>query len=229
MSSRFIEDFQVPKWQKGQDGLRNYIDCLESVKNLGYFETEARLIYSSLCASGKSEIYSQLSSAEKNSITKFAAFLYTNFGLSYNEKKRRFNSLQQAENESENEWFLRCIKEYFATKGLVRPTDSSFSAENKADITLSFLSGLRNQSLKRHLKLQLDDFDDESKHFFHLGKIARRKALSLKELGSGVFNIGETASASGTYDQEKNYIDQQESLIAQIKQIKTSLSYLEEN
>ena len=93
--ARRIESCTIPKWEPGPDGLRAFIDQLDETKNLGYFDTDSDLIYTSLCNSGKPELFSQLSSKQKSSVEEFAKFLDANFGRSLNEKKRRFNLLQQ--------------------------------------------------------------------------------------------------------------------------------------
>ena len=69
MSHRF--ECIIPKWVSGPNGLRAYIDQLDETKNLGYFESEADLIYTSLCKSGRPELYSQLSTTEKESVQEF--------------------------------------------------------------------------------------------------------------------------------------------------------------
>ena len=177
----------IPIWKAGHEGLRNFLDQMENVQKLGLFTSEPHLIYTSLCNSNKQDIYMQLTKQEKSSIVEFAKFLHENYGLSMNEKKRRFNTLQQKTTESENEFFHRIILEYFQAKGVNRPNNSAFSDENKADITLAYISGLRNKELKRVVKLELDDCDDNYQKFFDLGKRTQRKGLSLKELETNVF------------------------------------------
>ena len=198
--SKSREKYHVPQWNPGPEGLRSYIDMLDNAKTLGYFESDADLIYSSLCRSGKPEIYSQLTQTEKDSLAEYAKYLNTNYGRSLNEKKRRFNLLRQEENEDENSWFIRVIREYWSAKGSTRPANEAFTSENKADISLAFLAGLRRNDLKRIMKLHLDDTDDENADFFQIGKRAQRKALSLRELEGQVYSIGGQAGHSGVFN-----------------------------
>jgi len=194
------ENYHVPRWNPGPEGLRSYIDMLDNAKTLGYFDSDADLIYSSLCRSGKPEIYSQLTQKEKESLEEYAKYLNTNYGRSLNEKKRRFNLLKQEEDEDENTWFIRVIREYWSAKGSTRPANDAFTSENKADISLAFLAGLRRNDLKRIMKLHLDDTDDENANFFQIGKQAQRKALSLRELEGQVYSIGGQAGHSGVFN-----------------------------
>ena len=187
---------------------------MEISRDLKYFETESDLIYSALSISGKPEIYSQLSKTEKSSVVEFSKYLHENYGMSMNELKRRFNRLNQDLHEGKNEFFLRVIKEYFNSKGIVRPADEAFSLEHKSDIQFQFVSGLRNNDLKRIMKLDLDDYEDDNTKFFQLGKICQRKALSLRELDGqvydnkpvstdGVFAIeSDTSSGSSSYQED---------------------------
>ena len=194
------ENYHVPRWAPGPEGLRSYLDMLDNAKTLGYFESDADLIYSSLCRSGKPEIYTQLTQKEKESLEEYAKYLNENYGRSLNEKKRRFNLLKQEEDEDENTWFIRVIREYWSAKGSTRPTNDQFTSENKADISLAFLAGLRRNDLKRIMKLHLDDTDDENENFFQIGKQAQRKALSLRELEGQVYSIGGQAGHSGVFN-----------------------------
>ena len=141
----------------------------------------------------------------------FSKYLHENYGMSMNELKRRFNRLKQDLHEGENEFLLRVIKEYFNAKGIVRPADDAFSLEHKSDIQFQFLSGLRNNDLKRIMKLDLDDYEDNNTNFFQLGKICQRKALSLKELDGQVYDNrpvstdGVFAIESGTSSESSSY------------------------
>lgn len=141
----------------------------------------------------------------------FSKYLHENYGMSMNELKRRFNRLKQDLHEGENEFFLRVIKEYFNAKGIVRPADEAFSLEHKSDIQFQFVSGLRNNDLKRIMKLDLDDYEDDNTNFFQLGKICQRKALSLRELDGQVYDNrpvgtdGVFAIESGTSSESSSY------------------------
>ena len=231
--SKYPQDYQVPRWitKNGQQGLRNFIDQLEVSRDLKYFESESDLIYSALSISGKPEIYSQLSTTEKGSVVEFSKYLHENYGMSMNELKRRFNRLQQDLNEGEQEFFLRIIKEYFNAKGIVRPADDEFSLEHKSDIQFQFLSGLRNNDLKRIMKLDLDDYEDDNTKFFQLGKICQRKALSLRELDGQVYDNrpvntnGVFAIESGTSSESSSY---QEEEFNDLQEIYTILDQLRE-
>ena len=183
----------IPKWESGQDNLRNFLDQLSTAVELEYFKDERDLIYTSLCNSGKSHVFQQLSQAQKTSIAEFRKFLNTNYGMSINERKRRFQTIQQKEFESENEFFLRTTQEYFYSKGINRPENTAFTSENKADISLAYISGLRNAQLKRVVRLAEDEIGDDHRNFFELGKRTQRKALSLRELESNVFEISENS------------------------------------
>lgn len=202
--SKSPQSYQVPKWTPGYHGLRSYIDQLDACKSLGIFESDSDLIYSSLCWSNKPELYSQLPEEEKQSVEKFARYLNRNFGPSLNERKRRFTLLTQMEDEDENQWFLRVQREYFACKGSAVPKQEEFTPEHKSDISLSFISGLKNSKLKRLMRLQLDEVDDDEAdtNFFQLGKKASRKGLSLRELDSGVYSVD--AKPSGVFPVESN-------------------------
>ena len=227
MSSKSPQSYQVPKWEPGYEGLRNFLDQLDVCKSLNIFESDADLIYSSLCRSDRPELYSQLPKEEKESLEKFAKFINKTFGPSLHERKRRFNLLTQKEEEDEQQWFLRTIREYFAAKGLAVPPESEFSAEHKSDISLSFITGLRRKDLKREMKLKMDDIDDDNKDFFSMGKIAQRKALSLRELDNAIYTINGqsqifTIDQDDDQDREVNLNDRIKELQAEIKRIQSS-------
>ena len=227
MSSKSPQSYQVPKWEPGYEGLRNFLDQLDVCKSLNIFESDADLIYSSLCRSDRPELYSQLPKEEKESLEKFAKFINKTFGPSLHERKRRFNLLTQKEEEDEQQWFLRIIREYFAAKGLAVPPESEFSAEHKSDITLSFIAGLKKPELKRLMKLRLDDFD-ENENFSSMGKIAQRKALSLRELDNAVYTVNghsQIFKIDQDVDQDRqiNLNDRIEELQEEIKRIQSSL------
>ena len=182
----------IPVWRPGPDGLRSYLDQLEVCKELNYFSADTHLIYTSLCRSDRQDIFQQLSKQEKSSLEEYAKFLDSNYGRSLHEKKRQFTMIRQNQEEDENAWFHRVIREYFSAKGTKRPANSQFSSENKSDITLAFIAGLRSTDLKRIMKLRMDDTDDDDAEFFKLGKICQRKALSLRELNSQVYSVAES-------------------------------------
>ena len=189
--SKSPQSYQVPKWTPGYTGLRSFIDQLDACKSLNIFESDSDLIYSALCKSDRPEIYTQLTTEEKASVGKFAQYLNRNFGPSINERKRRFNLLTQMEDEDENQWFLRVTRDYFACKGVAVPKEEEFTPENKSDISLAFITGLRKTELKRLMRFKMDDLDDEgeNQHFFQLGKIALRKSMSLRELDNAVYTV----------------------------------------
>ena len=186
------ESCTIPVWRSGPDSLRSFLDQLDTSKELNLFASDAELIYTSLNKSGKPDLYQQLSKEEKTDVTAFAKYLEANYGRSLNEKKRRFQVLTQDPDEDENAWFQRVIREYFATKGTKRPGNAQFSSENKSEISLAFIAGLRRTDLKRVMKLRMDETEDSDTEFFKLGRICQRKALSLRELEGQVYTV-ETA------------------------------------
>ena len=224
--SKSPQSYQVPKWTPGYDGLRSFIDQMDACKSLQIFESDSDLIYSSLCKSNKPELYSQLPEEEKQSVEKFAKYLNRNFGPSLNERKRRFNHLTQMEDEDENQWFLRTTREYFAAKGTAVPQESDFTAENKSDISLAFIAGLRKAELKRLMKLSLDE-EDENSNFFSLGKMAQRKALSLRELEGSIYTVG--ANHTGVFqtntelqkEKDGKFEENMNQLVQQVRRLNT--------
>ena len=221
--SKSPQSYQVPKWTPGYTGLRSFIDQLDACKSLNIFESDSDLIYSALCKSDRPEIYTQLTTEEKASVGKFAQYLNRNFGPSINERKRRFNLLTQMEDEDENQWFLRVTRDYFACKGVAVPNEEEFTPENKSDISLAFIAGLRKTELKRLMRFKMDDLDDEgeNQHFFQLGKIALRKSMSLRELEKGVFTVGVQSVEQRT--PQTNLNDRIKELRAEINMIQNQL------
>ena len=86
--------------------------------------------------------------------------------MTINERKRRFQTIQQKEFDSENVLHENDTK----IEGCNRPEITAFISENKADISLAYISGLRNSELKRVVRMAEDEIDDDQRNFFELGK-----------------------------------------------------------
>ena len=79
MDSSYLLD-DAPIWNINTDeGLENFIQDLKFTKKLGIINDEPKLIFLSLKNSGKTEIISSMSEAQKTKLENFISFLRTNY------------------------------------------------------------------------------------------------------------------------------------------------------
>ena len=166
--------------------LERYLAELAEAKNLGLFENENILIYGSLQKSGKFDIYTSLSPTEKTSLEQFARYLRHNYGSSNDEQRSEFANIQQQVGESPPEFLRRLERSYFQIKGLTVPAD--LEEWHKSDLKWSFLSGLADPAVKKHMLLKDSDYAS-------LGIDARKIEKQLSGLHKNIYSIknaGET-------------------------------------
>lgn len=132
--------------------LEQYLAELLEAKNLNIFESENLLIYGSLHKSKKIDIYLSLTEAEKLSIDLFGKHLRHNYGSTEDEKRAEYATLQQKDGESPPEFLRRLERNYFQLKGLSVP--SQLEEYEKSDIKWTYISGLANPEVKKHMLLK---------------------------------------------------------------------------
>ena len=163
-----------------QDSLERYLAELAEAKALGISDNENLLIYGSLQKSGKFDIYTSLSQTEKTNLTQFGKFMRHNYGTTTDEKRSEFANLQQLPGESPPEFLRRLERSYFRIKGLAVPDE--LDEWMKSDIKFSFLSGLTDPAVKKHMLLKDSEYNN-------IGIDARKIERQLNGLQKSVYSV----------------------------------------
>ena len=183
-----------------QDSLEQYLAQLAEAKALGIFENENLLIYGSLQKSGKFDIYTSLSQKEKQSLEEFGKFMRHNYGTTTDEKRSDFANLQQLPGESPPEFLRRLERSYFRIKGLAVPDKDELDDWMKSDIKFSFLSGLTDPAVKKHMLLKDSEYDQ-------LGIDARKIEKQLSGLQKRVYSVNNIKEPEGQFSQDETDCD----------------------
>ena len=185
-----------------QDSIERYLAELAEAKNLGIFENDNLLIYGSLQRSGKFDLYTSLSNTEKTSIENFGRWIRQNYGSTPDEKRSEYASLQQQTGESPTEFLRRLERGYFRIKGLAVPEE--LEEWQKSDIKWSFLSGLSDVAVKKHMLLKDSAYEQ-------LGIDARKIEKQLSGLQRNVYSVNhismDTADTSHTGNVDDTTVD----------------------
>ena len=163
-----------------QDSLERYLAELLEAKTLGISDNDNLLIYGSLQKSKKFDIYTSLSPKERASLEEFGKWMRKNYGTSTDEKRSEFASLQQLAGESPPEFLRRLERSYFRIKGLAVPEE--LDDWMKSDIKWSFLSGLHDPAVKKHMLLKDSEYEN-------LGIDARKIEKQLNGLQKNVYSV----------------------------------------
>ena len=195
--------------------LERYLAELAEAQKLGLFENENLLIYGSLQKSGKFDIYTSLSPTEKASLEQFAKYLRHNYGSSNDEKRSEFGNMQQQIGESPPEFLRRLERSYFQIKGLTVPTE--LEEWHKSDLKWSFLSGLADPAVKKHMLLKDSNYEN-------LGIDARKIEKQLSGLHKNIYNI---KSANETPEETDDAFPTQSDVKMRIASIEMRLEDIE--
>ena len=179
-----------------QNNLERYLAELAEAKNLGLFNNDNILIYGSLQKSGKFEIYTSLSQKEKTSLDNFAKHLRHTYGASSDEKRSEFACLKQQQGESPPEFLRRVELSYFRIKGLTVP--SELEDHQKSDIKWSFLSGLTDPAVKKHMLLKDPEYEN-------LGTEARKIEKQLNGLEKNVYSVNKIAKDNESLETSEEF------------------------
>ena len=183
----------IPKIQSlnDQDSIERYLAELAEARNQEICDNDNLLIYGSLQRSGKFDIYTSLSNAEKTNIANFAKWIRQNYGSTPDEKRSEYASLQQHPGESPTEFLRRIEKSYFRIKGLIVP--ETLEDWQKSDIKWTFLSGLTDEGVKKHLLLKDSIYEN-------LGIDARKIQKQLNGLDKKVYSVNSVTDDCETHE-----------------------------
>ena len=149
---------------------------------MGVMNDEKILIYCAMTRSNKSGLLEGLTT-EKDTIDNFVEWLRASFGPTQGQQRMSFQSMRQGANESEMDFFIRCEKSYFRSRGMAKPNGNNFSQYMKEDIRHGFLTGLRNKEVKRLLWVNNSSVDYEE-----IARLAKTYATSLVDIEK-VYNV----------------------------------------
>lgn len=151
--------YLVPKWtSRSAENIFEYFNQLEAAYKTGLFNSEHELIFSSIMLSPKQDLLGQLPSEAKQSLEEYKSFMMENFAPSHSHRKRLFRSISQSPGEELVEYWFRVNQAY---------KNSRFSSlqilndDDKNEICLKFVDGLRNREIRRVMLLD-DDLSFES-------------------------------------------------------------------
>ena len=132
----------------------------------------------------------------QTSIENFAKHLRRTYGASSDEKRSEFACLKQQKGESPPEFLRRIELSYFRIKGLTVP--SELEDHQKSDIKWSFLSGLTDPAVKKHMLLKDPEYEN-------LGTEARKIEKQLNGLEKNVYSVNKIAKDNESLETSEEF------------------------
>ena len=160
-----------------ENRMEEFIFELTLAKTMKVCADEKTLIYTSLVKSGRVGMMENLSREQAENLDKFISFLRDKYGKSLPEQRLAFESVKQMDDEPIMDFFCRCERLYFSSKGIKKPVGAAFTDWMQEDVSHAFRSGLRNNEIKRLLML-----NSTTIQYADLAKTAKNYAASLKDI-----------------------------------------------
>ena len=172
----------VPKWHTSTDPklnielVENFISDLKRAKSLKLFQNDELLIFASLVASNRTNVFEELTPEISKNLDQFTEYLRNSYGLSLLDMRQALINLKQKVGESMHSFFARCVNLYYRSRNQEAPAINYITNDqvSKSDIVHYFISGLAREKVRTNLKMRLSSIKFED-----LASTAREIDLAL--------------------------------------------------
>ena len=137
--------------------LRTYCEDMKTYKELMSDWEDKEIIFSSLCKSQMTHLRQSMTSREKEDLNEFISFLLKTFGISENVIWKELRQISNRTDESPLAFWFRLINLYFTARNIEPPNEITDKATQR-EIQNIFLSGLKNNELKKLVMVKNIDF-----------------------------------------------------------------------
>ena len=139
--------------------LRTYCDDLKTYKVLMSDWEDKEIIFATLCKSEMTHLRMSMSKKEKEDLNEFISFLLKTYGISENVIWKELRQISQRSDESPLAFWFRLINLYFTARNIEPPNEITDKATQR-EIQNIFLSGLKNNELKKLVMIKNIDFEN---------------------------------------------------------------------
>ena len=139
--------------------LRTYCEDMKTYKELMSDWEDKEIIFSSLCKSQMTHLRQSMTSREKEDLNEFISFLLKTFGISENVIWKELRQISNRTDESPLAFWFRLINLYFTARNIEPPNEITDKVTQR-EIQNIFLSGLKNNELKKMVMVKNIDFQN---------------------------------------------------------------------